>query len=237
MGSKNIVVIGNSHALYSDAGIRFHFKDIYANLTLFAATGCMLAPPEEQISTFRKYCAVYVKELSEALRNWQYRIDIIIVLFGYARFSDPLISGDIYEDKTFRFMQTLYTNLTEIAKDVVFISNVSIHLWEDPPRKIQLDLKNGKRIKRVGSTVKVSRNCKKSSYFLGTTRLFTSNSKAYAQYKVYKVPKNRFFTFVVRRRSILRKRGSAKSNSIFCGLSSHFRVWVDVSGRKYARTL
>jgi hypothetical protein len=118
----------------------------------------MLAPPEIQIRTARQFCANYVEELSDALRKWQHPIDIIMVFFGYARFADPPISENLSKDKTFRYMQDLHTNLTEIARDVVFMSNVSIHLWEDPPKRLQFDLKNGKKIERMGSAVKVSRN-------------------------------------------------------------------------------
>lgn len=57
----------------------------------------------------------------------------------------------------FKFMQDLHTNLTEIAQDLVFVSNVSIYFAEDQTRVIQKRLQYKEEFGKIGSTVKVGK--------------------------------------------------------------------------------
>lgn len=55
----------------------------------------------------------------------------------------------------FQFMQGLYTNLSEIVQDVVFVSNVSLTFWDDQNKIVQKRLRDGKDLNGIGTTVEV----------------------------------------------------------------------------------
>ncbi|KAI6181710.1 hypothetical protein M3Y98_00858300 [Aphelenchoides besseyi] len=78
----NIVIIGNSHAVCAVHGVQRYFKDVYANLTLYSALACMLMPMDKQIPDAKPFCLSYMNEVIAALRQWEHKIDIVMVFFG-----------------------------------------------------------------------------------------------------------------------------------------------------------
>ncbi|KAI6197757.1 hypothetical protein M3Y94_01262800 [Aphelenchoides besseyi] len=156
-GTKNIVIIGNSHAVCAIHGVQHYFKDVYANLTLYSALACMLMPMDKQIPDAKPFCLSYMNEVIAALRQWEHKIDIVMIFFGFARVPDYSLEGqDVEQDSTFQFIQSFHSNLSEIARDIVFASNVSMHFKIDQIRIVQQRLHDRKVVGKIGTTRKVA---------------------------------------------------------------------------------
>ncbi|KAI6174771.1 Acyl-transf-3 domain-containing protein [Aphelenchoides bicaudatus] len=82
-GTKNILVLGNSHTSSHFYGIERIFRDTYSNITAIADHQCVFFELDQQrsIMTEEKYqsCKVFNDDLFKMLEMWEHRIDIIIL--------------------------------------------------------------------------------------------------------------------------------------------------------------
>ncbi|KAI6177848.1 hypothetical protein M3Y97_00952000 [Aphelenchoides bicaudatus] len=74
-GTKNIVIIGNSHASSQFYGMERIFRKTYANITVIANHQCIS-------------CELYLENLFKILRMWHHRIDIILVAHAFLTEND-----------------------------------------------------------------------------------------------------------------------------------------------------
>ncbi|KAI6199261.1 O-acetyltransferase OatA [Aphelenchoides besseyi] len=131
-GSKNVVIIGNSHGRELLHGFRHHFTDAYDHLTLFVRDYCMPFLSnfaEEHMSTT---CHKHVNQLIPILTNWKTPIDLIVVGMEYFDFLDPPLLSNHSNDEYFTEMQRFYDQLNEIARETVFVPNVHIDWFTEP---------------------------------------------------------------------------------------------------------
>lgn len=99
-GNKTMVVFGNSHAIFTHAGIAYTFKDIYSEMTTIFKYSCVPLPEQQQHKRMSKVievslmsntsfqkerheCVALMNEVIKVLRGWHKQIDIIIILFGF----------------------------------------------------------------------------------------------------------------------------------------------------------
>ncbi|KAI6231925.1 hypothetical protein M3Y95_00432900 [Aphelenchoides besseyi] len=128
-GTKNIVVVGNSHAQAYYYGIEHFFNGVYKTMTLLSAGGCFFVRLEERQAdlTADKYaaCRRLRDDLITILAAWHHPIDVIIVAHGYLYPTDPPISvSQITDDPHFIELQTLYSRLSSLAREVVLVPQV-----------------------------------------------------------------------------------------------------------------
>ncbi|KAI6209823.1 hypothetical protein M3Y96_00262100 [Aphelenchoides besseyi] len=128
-GTKNIVVVGNSHAQAYYYGIEHFFNGVYKTMTLLSAGGCFFVRLEERQAdlTADKYaaCKKFRDDLITILAAWHHPIDVIIVAHGYLYPTDPPISVlQITDDPHFIELQTLYSRLSSLAREVVLVPQV-----------------------------------------------------------------------------------------------------------------
>ncbi|KAI6173169.1 hypothetical protein M3Y98_01053400 [Aphelenchoides besseyi] len=121
-GTKNIVIIGNSHANSYYPGVQQMFKDVYRFLTLVFLNGCQLVGLDRNNRNYH-LCRAHRDAIIPMLQNWRHPIDVLIVGQAYITHTDPAI---IPNDPLFVEMQLFYTELSKIARDVVFIPQVQV---------------------------------------------------------------------------------------------------------------
>ncbi|KAI6209818.1 hypothetical protein M3Y96_00261600 [Aphelenchoides besseyi] len=123
-GAKNIVLIGNSHAKAIYFGVEYHFRNIYANFTLLGAHQCMASESTggAVLTSKFKSCQLFVDDMVKMLKAFKHPIDIIIVGNAYLLPYDPPINmRNLSLDPLYMEIQKRYTELAEIARDVVFV--------------------------------------------------------------------------------------------------------------------
>ncbi|KAI6190406.1 Metalloendopeptidase [Aphelenchoides bicaudatus] len=138
-GTKNMLLVGNSHAAFNFPGIKHVFKDVYKTLTVIGRDSCYPAPVEFQqkhtAQTIKNYCVnLMLKEL-------------------YSRTKDVPINGDIKKDPLFKSMQNFYKRLSKIPKQVMFIQNQHMSFEQKPARKLVNRLKFGKPAGQIGNSL------------------------------------------------------------------------------------
>ncbi|KAI6174810.1 TPT domain-containing protein [Aphelenchoides bicaudatus] len=140
-GTKNIVIIGNSHASSQFYGMERIFRKTYANITVIANHQCMFF----ELNKFRnvltkdkfKSCQTYLDDMFKILRMWHHRIDIILVAQAFLIENDlPFTDDQINNDNLYQEMQAFYMGLSKIAAEVVFVPIGHIETGVNPLLKI-----------------------------------------------------------------------------------------------------
>jgi hypothetical protein len=131
-GNKTILIIGNSHGRELWNGLQKHFKDVYKSMTLFVRDYCMPFMAFSASREMRSTCEEYERELIQILRNWSEPIDIIVAGIEYFNFLDPIIANPISNDTYFNSMQTFFSHLNDIARDLVFVPKMHMD-WNVEP--------------------------------------------------------------------------------------------------------
>uniref|UniRef100_A0A1I7RVD8 Acyl_transf_3 domain-containing protein n=1 Tax=Bursaphelenchus xylophilus TaxID=6326 RepID=A0A1I7RVD8_BURXY len=77
-GSKSMLVIGNSHAAVLYNGVRYHFKDVYAELSLISVVYCMpfLSHVEPR---HRERCIRHQEQMKKMIATSHTKYDVIIL--------------------------------------------------------------------------------------------------------------------------------------------------------------
>ncbi|KAI6190433.1 Acyl-transf-3 domain-containing protein [Aphelenchoides bicaudatus] len=139
-GTKNIVLIGNSHAASAYFGVKNAFKDTYSKLTIMYTLWCMpfLGSRYSEEMQYKhagdKYCAGILSHVAltmnrnrfALLEQWKEPIDVIIVSFAYFNLGNPTFNS-LINNEYFQQMQKFFNRLSKIAKEMVLIPDV--HVW------------------------------------------------------------------------------------------------------------
>ncbi|KAI6185684.1 hypothetical protein M3Y98_00050500 [Aphelenchoides besseyi] len=154
MGSKNVVLIGNSHGGFAYAGIKYAFRSVYRDLTTIGRDSCYPTDREFQQSHLqpfiKDYCTNFMmRELFLTLREWKKPIDILIVLIGRSK-DIAIASEQLTEDPLFRSMQIFYGNLSVFARQMMFIQKQHLKFHDNPLRTVFGRLKYGRALGRIG---------------------------------------------------------------------------------------
>jgi hypothetical protein len=147
-GTKNVLLIGNSHARALYFGAKNKLSHIYSKLTLASTLSCMpfyessideifaVAPSIRVCPACRDFishCIDYGHAMMDALNQWTEPIDIIINVFSYRYFINPPFDVEnMHNDVYFQEMQTYFTKLSKIAREVVLIPDIQMY-WPIAP--------------------------------------------------------------------------------------------------------
>ncbi|KAI6198712.1 Glyco-tran-10-N domain-containing protein [Aphelenchoides besseyi] len=125
-GKKNVVVVGNSHAMFAFLGIVEHFRPIAQSITLIATGGCFLGPLKLQSSNPRE-CVNFIRTMVRIIQEWKDDIDILIPLFGYDfSFKKPRNARKSEQELLRRSIKSFYSTAIELPTEVIFISSVNV---------------------------------------------------------------------------------------------------------------
>ncbi|KAI6237902.1 hypothetical protein M3Y95_00313500 [Aphelenchoides besseyi] len=156
-GRKNIVVFGNSHAVFAHAGIAHVFRDLYSELTTVFQFSCVPLPGNQQqerlttLKTGKQKCVKLMEEFVKALRQWTKPIDILIILFGYNGMDDPLINKNLEaKDEGFLWMQRFYGELHSMVREVMILPQLNPFFSFLPVRLVQTKLSQNESTESVG---------------------------------------------------------------------------------------
>ncbi|KAI6212698.1 Acyl-transf-3 domain-containing protein [Aphelenchoides besseyi] len=109
-GDKNIVVLGNSHARSYYFGLEYAFRGVYKTMAM-VGTNCPLVAMDLEKRGGSGYgyerCTQFRNNVFDILRNWNEKIDIIIVAL--------------------RDLNYFYGNLAKLAKEVLFMPGVQFN--------------------------------------------------------------------------------------------------------------
>ncbi|KAI6234857.1 Acyltransferase [Aphelenchoides fujianensis] len=172
-GTKNVVVIGNSHAFVPFLGIAHAFRPIAAKITLVATGSCTpltkwsgLKPVSSQETflwlnkTLQKLfesCKRYIEQLLQILKGWKEPIDIAILNFAYVSFwaeQDLPLAADPKEDRMLQDLKAFYSAVSNVAREAVLIGGVNLEFEENPLQTLQQALLANKTVGRIGETRK-----------------------------------------------------------------------------------
>jgi hypothetical protein len=144
-GTKNVLLIGNSHARAIYFGVKHKLSHIYNKLTLVATRYCLpfyesnmdeilaVRPNLRLCPSCRKFafqCVDYGRSMIDALNQWKEPIDIIISVFAHHLRINP--SFDVKNDAYLQEMQSYFTKLSNIAREVVLIPDIQMY-WPIAP--------------------------------------------------------------------------------------------------------
>ncbi|CAD5233691.1 unnamed protein product [Bursaphelenchus xylophilus] len=146
-GSKQVVVIGNSHGRALIDGLKYYFRDIYDDLYVISRDLCTPFM-SHTMPEHREACQKFEGVWEPLLQNWGNPIDIIIVGLQYLPDLDPIIV-DWNSDEYLQAMEEFYRKMSSIAKEIVFIPMVHFN-WELEPfmQILQQKLYFGKSLER-----------------------------------------------------------------------------------------
>ncbi|KAI6190372.1 Acyl-transf-3 domain-containing protein [Aphelenchoides bicaudatus] len=156
-GNKTMVVFGNSHAIFSHSGIMHLFRGVYEELVTVFQFSCVPLPEDQQQNrlpkTGRKNCVILMDEIIKAFRAWHKPIDIVVVLFGYNGMDDFAINTDVEaRDQGFLYMQRFYSQINEVAREVLFLPLLNMYFSFLPARLVQTHLLENKSIAHIGDS-------------------------------------------------------------------------------------
>ncbi|KAI6204376.1 hypothetical protein M3Y94_00667200 [Aphelenchoides besseyi] len=156
-GTKNIVVIGNSHAFHNFPGISYIFRQSYKRLTMFAVSSCLPTSAKfQQPTTSEQHvnqCMDLLNATIPALSAWRYPIDIVVSLFAMVDCPDyPLSSTNIEEDELYLLLKSFYVKLAEIPREALFIIQNNPIYSKTVIREIEARIKTGKPLNTIGAT-------------------------------------------------------------------------------------
>ncbi|KAI6212702.1 hypothetical protein M3Y94_00059300 [Aphelenchoides besseyi] len=152
-GTKNIVLIGNSHALHAFPGISFIFRHTYKHLTLFTRDGCLPTTRKfqatDQSAPHTDECMELINATVPALRAWKEPIDIVMAF--YAMFTDRPLETTFEQDEYYTTMQKFFTELGEIPREVLIIMESFPIFSNVPIREVESRMKTGKPLNTIGN--------------------------------------------------------------------------------------
>ncbi|KAI6174826.1 hypothetical protein M3Y97_00964500 [Aphelenchoides bicaudatus] len=124
-GTKNIVLVGNSHARAMYYGIEHAFHGLYKTLTLLALHQCTFIQLQKMKKTYSKEryngCKILNRDIVKMFKMWNYPIDIIIIGHAFPIADDPEFDlEDLKDDVEYHQLQKLHTGLSGVAREVVF---------------------------------------------------------------------------------------------------------------------
>ncbi|KAI6206896.1 hypothetical protein M3Y94_00966800 [Aphelenchoides besseyi] len=153
-GTKNIVVIGNSHGMHTFAGISYIFRQTYKRLTLFVRNSCL--------PTSRKFqqpgrseqdldeCMDLLNATAPALRGWHYPIDVVIALYALVDCPDHPLSTDMEKDEMYLTMKKFYGEIAEIPREALIVMQSNPIYSHVAIREVESRLKTGKPLDTIG---------------------------------------------------------------------------------------
>ncbi|KAI6198901.1 hypothetical protein M3Y96_00569500 [Aphelenchoides besseyi] len=152
-GTKNIVLIGNSHALHNFPGISFIFRHTYKQLTLFSRDNCLPTIRKFQASDpstpHTDECMELINATVPALQAWKQPIDIVIAFYAMA--GDRPLETTFEKDEYYTTMQKFYTELGEIPREVLIIMESFPIFPNVPIREVESRMKTGKPLNTIGN--------------------------------------------------------------------------------------
>ncbi|KAI6171266.1 hypothetical protein M3Y97_01051800 [Aphelenchoides bicaudatus] len=152
-GTKNIVVLGNSHAYLSFIGVAEMFKPIAREIVLFGTPACVLGSKQHQYYKMdpltREKCVNFSIKALKVLQRYNHRIDIIIPLFGWYDF---LPFSNVEATKLQSQVQQFYNTLSNLTREVVFAPKMNLVFSKHPLRELQNKLIKNKTIGNIGDT-------------------------------------------------------------------------------------
>ncbi|KAI6170640.1 Acyl-transf-3 domain-containing protein [Aphelenchoides bicaudatus] len=153
-GNKTVIVIGNSHAFRPFTAIARMFRPLAREITLISVTSCFPGSEHHQSSILPESkgpeCVEFKEKALEAMRQYDYRIDIIIPLFGWFDFKPfPANEAVNLENE----LQKFYNSLNSIAKEVVFAPTLNLFFKKHPLWDVQGKLKANKEVGMVGERI------------------------------------------------------------------------------------
>ncbi|KAI6220926.1 Acyl-transf-3 domain-containing protein [Aphelenchoides fujianensis] len=156
-GTKNVLVIGNSHASIPFFAIANAFRPLAARITLMATGSCTPLyewsgmKPRTRIEACKRVLQTFVK----LLKAWTEPIDIVIVNYAYVDFykeQDLPLAANPKEDRMLGDLQAFYSTISNLTREAVLIGGVHL-LWEDNPlQTLQKALLAKEKIGAIGET-------------------------------------------------------------------------------------
>ncbi|KAI6234883.1 O-acetyltransferase OatA [Aphelenchoides fujianensis] len=156
-GTKNVLVIGNSHASIPFFAIANAFRPLAARITLMATGSCTPLyewsgmKPHTRIEACKRVLQTFVK----LLKAWTEPIDIAIVNYAYVDFwkeQDLPLAANPKDDRMLGDLQAFYSTISNITREAVLIGGVHL-LWEDNPlQTLQKALLAKEKIGAIGET-------------------------------------------------------------------------------------
>ncbi|KAI6237965.1 hypothetical protein M3Y95_00320800 [Aphelenchoides besseyi] len=129
-GDKNIVVLGNSHARSYYFGLEYAFRGVYKTMAM-VGTNCPLVAMDLEKRGGSGYgyerCTQFRNNVFDILRNWNEKIDIIIVGTNYHRYINYNLNENLKRDLALRDLNYFYGNLAKLAKEVLFMPGVQFN--------------------------------------------------------------------------------------------------------------
>ncbi|KAI6185785.1 Acyl-transf-3 domain-containing protein [Aphelenchoides besseyi] len=129
-GDKNIVVLGNSHARSYYFGLEYAFRGVYKTMAM-VGTNCPLVAMDLEKRGGSGYgyerCTQFRKNVFKMLRNWNERIDIIIVGTNYHRYINFNLNENLKRDRALHDLNYFYGSLAKLAKEVLFMPGVQFN--------------------------------------------------------------------------------------------------------------
>ncbi|KAI6212705.1 hypothetical protein M3Y94_00059800 [Aphelenchoides besseyi] len=161
-GTKNIVVIGNSHSMFNFPGIAYIFRKTYKQLTLVARSACKPSPLKfqtaenwpwtKQQQQHYNECSKLLNDTAPALRAWQYPIDIVIALYALIDHPNIPIVSSIENDELYLALSSFYTKIAEIPREALIImESFPVHQKDhNPIREVESKLTTGTSLDIIG---------------------------------------------------------------------------------------
>lgn len=101
-------------------------------MTLFVRDYCMPFMGKYASSDMRSICEENEQQIIPILKAWNEPIDIIFAGIEYFNFLNPKIVYPLKNDDYFTSMQTFYSSLNDIARDLVFLPEIHMD-WSLEP--------------------------------------------------------------------------------------------------------
>ncbi|KAI6170702.1 hypothetical protein M3Y97_01120000 [Aphelenchoides bicaudatus] len=153
-GTKNIVLIGNSHIMHDYPGIWYMFRNIYKTMTLFARNGCIPASKKFQLpglpENVKDECVRFIQDTIPSLQQWKEPIDIIIAFYAFVEI--PLLEReeDYKQDEFFKELNDFYSTVAKIPKDALLFYQNFPYFEQTPINELGARLKWGKSWDTIG---------------------------------------------------------------------------------------
>ncbi|KAI6198880.1 hypothetical protein M3Y96_00567300 [Aphelenchoides besseyi] len=163
-GTKNIVVIGNSHAFFNLPGIAQIFRQTYKRLTLFGRGWCWptsskfqaISPSEPEIDD----CLKLINATAPALKAWKYPIDIIIALYAMIGHPEIPILFPIETDELYKDLTSFYTEIATIPREaLIMMESFPSYTKTTPVNQVEAQMKSGNPLNTIGDPPEVENNC------------------------------------------------------------------------------
>ncbi|KAI6185726.1 hypothetical protein M3Y98_00055200 [Aphelenchoides besseyi] len=162
-GTKNIVVIGNSHAFFNLPGIAQIFRQTYKRLTLFGRGWCW--------PTSSKFQATYpskpeiddrlklINATAPALKAWKYPIDIIIALYAMVGHPEIPILFPIETDELYKDLSSFYTEIATIPREaLIMMESFPSYTKTTLINVVEAQMKSGNPLNTIGDPAETVRH-------------------------------------------------------------------------------